>query len=250
MAEVEGGGPGGGLSVPAHVAIIMDGNGRWATQRGLRRIEGHRAGEEAITDVVRASSEWGMEALTLFAFSTENWRRPRDEVEFLMSFNRDLLKKRVDEFHQRDIMIRFLGRRNRIPRPLLKQIDKARKKTKDNSGMRLNVAFNYGGRAELVDAFKSMVVDIDKGNLKLRNIDEDVVSSYLYAPDVPDPDLMIRTAGEMRISNFLLWELAYTELYVTQVLWPDFRREHLREAIEEYDRRVRKFGDIGKESDS
>lgn len=233
--------------LPFHVAIIMDGNGRWATRRNLPRIAGHKAGEAAITDVVRAASEWGIGALTLFAFSTENWNRPENEVRFLMSFNRNLLEQRVEEFHGRNIRIRHLGRRDRIPPSTLKAIDDAMELTRNNTGMQLNIAFNYGGRAEIVDAVRRICADAREGKLDPGELTEESFRNYLYLPDMPDPDLLIRTAGELRISNFLLWELAYTEIYCTEVLWPDFRRRHLAEAIREYQRRERKFGRVKEE---
>lgn len=231
--------------LPYHVAIIMDGNGRWAKLRELPRIAGHKAGEESITDVIRASSEWGLGALTLFAFSTENWGRPANEVKFLMSFNRNLLEKRIQEFHERNIRILHLGRREPIPRSTLEVIDKAVKLTRDNTGLTLCVALNYGGRAELLDAIRRICADFSKEEIMAYDIiDEEIFRTYLYAPDVPDPDLLIRTAGDMRISNFLIWQLAYTEIYITKVLWPDFRRKHLSEAIVEFQSRERRFGGV------
>jgi undecaprenyl diphosphate synthase len=233
-----------GLVIPKNVAIIMDGNGRWATERGLPRIEGHREGEKAVTETVLAGADIGLEALTLYAFSTENWKRPPDEVRFLMNFNRELLDRRVAEFHANNVRIRFIGRRDRVPRPLARKMGESEDITGKNTGMKLNVAFNYGGRAELVDAMRAIGEEISAGKLKPRGISEKTISKHLYLPDVTDYDLMIRTAGEMRISNFLLWELAYAELYVTDATWPDFRRENLLEAIREYNRRTRKFGAI------
>ncbi|MGQ9475153.1 MAG: isoprenyl transferase [Actinomycetota bacterium] len=233
--------------LPNHIAIIMDGNGRWAKMRDLPRIAGHKAGEKSITDVIRAASEWGIGALTLFAFSTENWNRPENEVRFLMSFNRNLLNNRVQEFHSRNIRIRHLGRRDRIPPSTLKAIDNAVSLTRNNTGMSLNIAFNYGGRAELVDAVRALSADVASGKVDPAEVDEERFRAYLYHPDLPDPDLLIRTAGEMRISNFMIWELAYTEIYVTDVLWPDFDRRHLAEAIRDYQRRERRFGAIREE---
>jgi undecaprenyl diphosphate synthase len=233
-----------GLVIPKNVAIIMDGNGRWATQRGLPRIEGHREGEKAVTATVLAGADIGLKALTLYAFSTENWKRPPDEVRFLMNFNRELLDRRVAEFHANNVRIRFIGRRERVPRPLARKMGESEEITRKNTGMKLNVAFNYGGRAELVDAMRAMGEEIAAGKLKPKGINDKTIAKHLYLPDVTDYDLMIRTAGEMRISNFLLWELAYAELYVTDVTWPDFRREQLIEAIREYNRRTRKFGAI------
>jgi len=245
MAETEVLKPEGTL--PNHVAIIMDGNGRWAERRKLPRIAGHKAGEESITDIVRAASEWGLGALTLFAFSTENWNRPDNEVQFLMSFNRNLLNNRVEEFHSRNIRINHMGRRDKIPESTLKAIDNAVKLTRDNTGTDLNIAFNYGGRAEIIDAVRRFCDAFSKGEIEAGEMDEERFRSFLYIPHVPDPDLFIRTAGEMRISNFLLWELAYTEIYVTETLWPDFRRQHLADAIRKYQERDRRFGSIQEE---
>lgn len=234
----------GSLNVPEKVAIIMDGNGRWATSRGLPRVEGHREGEKAVTSTVLASVELGIEALTLFAFSTENWKRPVDEVKFLMSFNRDMLDRRVAKFHENNVKIRFLGRRKRIPGPLMRKMDETVELTRDNTGMKLNIAFNYGGRAEIVDAIRGIAREVADGKIKPQSISEKTVSGHLYAPDLPDYDLLIRTAGEMRVSNFLLWEIAYTEFYVTPVVWPDFRGENLLEAVKEYTHRTRTYGDL------
>lgn len=233
-------------NLPFHVAIIMDGNGRWAERRHLPRIAGHKAGEESITEVVRTASDWGLGAITLFAFSTENWNRPDNEVEFLMSFNRNLLNNRVNEFNERNIRINHMGLRERVPGSTLRAIDNAMELTRDNTGMALNIAFNYGGRAEIVDAVRGLCADISSGKIAPEEVDEEKFRSYLYVPDVPDPDLLVRTAGEMRISNFLVWELAYTELYVTEVLWPDFRAQDLADAIAEFQSRERRFGSIQK----
>jgi undecaprenyl diphosphate synthase len=233
--------------LPNHVAIIMDGNGRWASQRSLPRIAGHKAGEDAITDIIRAASEWELGALSLFAFSTENWNRPSNEVKFLMSFNRNLLERRVKEFHERNIRIRHLGRRDPIPASTLKTIDKCVELTRNNTGLALNIAFNYGGRAEIIDAIRKLIEDFKDGKVSPQDLDEDAFRAYLYAPEIPDPDILIRAAGEMRISNFLIWELAYTEIYMTETLWPDFRRQHLAEALREYQSRERRFGSIREE---
>jgi len=230
--------------VPRRIAVIMDGNGRWATRRGISRIEGHQAGEAAITDTVRASSELGLEALTMYAFSTENWKRSPEEVKFLMSFHEKLLDRRVGEFHERNVKIRFLGRRRRIPGKLVRKMQEAAELTEKNTGLKLNVAFNYGGRTELIDAIREIAEEVAEGKIKPGSINERLVNRHLYAPDLPDYDLLIRTAGEMRVSNFLLWEIAYAEFYVTPVLWPDFRRKHLLEAFEEYNRRTRKYGGL------
>jgi undecaprenyl diphosphate synthase len=231
--------------LPDHVAIVMDGNGRWATQRGLPRTEGHIAGEEALFDVVDGALDIGLRWLTVYAFSTENWRRPPSEVRFLMNFNRSLLRRRRDELHDRGTRIRFAGRMDwRVPRSVLREMDIAREMTKQNSNLTLTIAFNYGGRTEVVDAVKRILDDHDRGRLRGERITPDSISSRLYHPDMPDPDLLIRTGGEMRISNFLLWQAAYAELWFTPVYWPDFNREHLYEAIRDYQKRDRRFGRI------
>jgi undecaprenyl diphosphate synthase len=223
----------------------MDGNGRWAKQRGLPRTEGHKQGEEALFDVVEGAIEAGVRWLTVYAFSTENWRRPPAEVRYLMNFNRDLLRRRRDEFHERGARIRFAGRLDwRVPRSVVREMDAARELTKDNTKMTLTIAFNYGGRTEIADAVRRIVDDHDKGRLRGERITPDSITSRLYHPDMPDPDLLIRTGGEMRISNFLLWQAAYAELWFTPVYWPDFGRENLYEAIRDYQKRDRRFGRI------
>jgi undecaprenyl diphosphate synthase len=227
--------------VPAHVACVMDGNGRWAKNRGLRRTEGHAAGEEALFDTVHGALDVGLEWLTVYAFSTENWKRPADEVRFLMGFNESLLLRRRDELHDLDVRVRVVGRRDwRVPRRLLRHIDESVEMTSKNQRMTLTLAFNYGGRAEIIDAVKAM---IDAG-VPAGKVSEKTLRQYLYDPEMPDPDLVVRTSGEYRISNFLLWELAYSELVFTDVLWPDFRREDLFEAIREFQRRERRFGGV------
>jgi len=219
----------------------MDGNGRWAQRRGLPRTEGHAAGEEALFDAVDGALELGVKWLTVYAFSTENWRRPPDEVRYLMRFNESLLLRRRDELHDRGVRIRFLGRRDwRVPRRLLRRMDEAIELTRDNTKMTLMIAFNYGGRAEIVDAVRALV----DARVPAGKVDEKAIRARLYDPRMPDPDLVIRTSGEYRISNFLLWELAYSELVFTDVLWPDFRREHLFDAVREFQRRSRRFGGI------
>ncbi len=197
----------------------MDGNGRWAARRGLPRTEGHAAGEEALLDVVDGALEIGVKWLTLYAFSTENWRRPADEVRYLMGFNESLLVRRRDELHQKGVRIRFAGRRDwRVPRRVLRRMDESAELTRGNRRMTLTMAFNYGGRAEIVDAVRSLVAS----GVSSARVDERAIRKHLYFPDMPDPDLVIRTSGEYRISNFLLWELAYSELVFSDVLWPDF----------------------------
>lgn len=225
--------------LPNHVGVVMDGNGRWATKRGLPRTEGHAAGEEALLDTVEGALELGIGWLTVYAFSTENWRRPADEVRFLMHFNESLLVRRRDELHDKGVRIRFIGRRDwRVPKRLLRQIEASEALTAGNRRLTLSIAFNYGGRAEIVDAVRAIVAE------RPRKIDEHTIASHLYAPDMPEPDLMVRTSGEYRISNFLLWELAYSELVFSEVLWPDFRRQDLANAIREYQHRERRFGGI------
>jgi undecaprenyl diphosphate synthase len=227
--------------VPVHVACVMDGNGRWAQKRGLRRTDGHAAGEDALFDTVHGALEVGLEWLTVYAFSTENWKRPADEVRFLMGFNESLLLRRRDELHDLDVRVRVVGRRDwRVPRRLLRHIDESVEMTRKNQRMTLTLAFNYGGRAEIIDAVKAM---IDAG-VPAGKVSEKTLRQHLYDPEMPDPDLVVRTSGEFRISNFLLWELAYSELVFTDVLWPDFRREDLFEAIREFQRRERRFGGV------
>jgi undecaprenyl diphosphate synthase len=227
--------------IPAHVAAVMDGNGRWAQKRGLPRTEGHAAGEEALFDTVEGALELGTRWLTVYAFSTENWRRPADEVRYLIGFNESILVRRRDELNERGVRICFAGRRDwRVPKRLIRQMDEAAALTERNRTMTLTIAFNYGGRAEIVDAVKRLVDD----GVPSHKIDEKAIRSRMYVPGMPDPDLVIRTSGEFRISNFLLWELAYSELVFTDVLWPDFRREHLFEAVREFQRRDRRFGAV------
>jgi undecaprenyl diphosphate synthase len=227
--------------IPVHVACVMDGNGRWAESRGLPRTEGHTKGEEALFDVVEGALDLGIEWLTVYAFSTENWRRPADEVRFLMGFNETLLLRRRDELHEKQVRVRYIGRRDwRVPRRVQRHIDEAIEMTRKNRRMTLNLAFNYGGRAEIVDAVRSLVAS----GVPADKVTEKRLRDHLYAPDMPDPELMIRTSGEYRLSNFLLWELAYSELIFTDVLWPDFRREHLFDAVREFQGRSRRFGGV------
>lgn len=227
--------------VPTHVAIVMDGNGRWASRKGLPRTEGHGAGEAALMDTIWGAHELGIKWLTVYAFSTENWKRPVDEVRYLMNFNERLLLTRRDEIHAKGIRMQFLGRRNwRVPKRILKHIDDTIELTKDNDEMVVSMAFNYGGRAEIIDAVKAMIAD----GVKPDQVTEKRLEKYLYDPKMPDPDLVIRTSGEIRTSNFLLWETAYSEYVFTDVLWPDFRRETLYECIAEFRERERRFGGL------
>jgi undecaprenyl diphosphate synthase len=227
--------------IPTHIACVMDGNGRWAQRRGLPRTEGHAAGEQALFDTVEGARDIGVRWLTAWAFSTENWRRPPDEVRYLMGFNEALLVRRRDELHDKNVRVRFIGRRDwRVPRRVLRRMDETVELTRRNTGLTLTMAFNYGGRAEILDAVRALVAS----GTPADKITEKRVRAHLYAPDMPDPDLVVRTSGEFRLSNFMLWELAYSELVFTDVLWPDFRREHLFDAIREYQSRDRRFGGV------
>ena len=227
--------------IPAHVAIIMDGNGRWANARGEPRRVGHEAGEEALFDTVEGALELGLDYLTVYAFSTENWRRPPSEVRFLMNFNEDLLRRRAGELDDRNVRVKFIGRRTRpVPRRLVRMIEDTEDLTRDNDRMTLVVAFNYGGQTEIADAVGQLVDDVADGRLRRANARS--VAARLYDPDMPDVDLLIRTSGEQRLSNFLLWQAAYAELVFVDTLWPDFDRRELADAIAEYQGRDRRFG--------
>jgi undecaprenyl diphosphate synthase len=227
--------------IPAHVGCVMDGNGRWAQRRGLPRTDGHAAGEEALFDTIEGALELGIQWLTVYAFSTENWKRPTDEVRYLMGFNEGLLVRRRDELHALGVRVKVLGRRDwRVPRRVLRRLDETVELTRNNTKMTLVLAFNYGGRAEIVDAVRELV----KRGTPADKVSEKTLRAHLYDPEMPDPDLVVRTSGEYRISNFLLWELAYSELVFTDVLWPDFRREHLFDAIREFQGRDRRYGGV------
>lgn len=227
--------------IPHHVAIIMDGNGRWANRQGLPRNAGHEAGEAALFDTVEGALELGIGHLTVFAFSTENWRRPISEVRFLLGFNESLLVRRADELDERDVQVRFIGGRDgRVPRRLTRLIERTEQLTATNTRMTLRIAFNYGGRAELVDAVRRAIDDARRADP--GPIDEDTFSRYLDDPQMPDVDLLIRTSGEQRVSNFLLWQAAYAELVFTPTLWPDFGRRELARCVAEYGTRQRRFG--------
>jgi undecaprenyl diphosphate synthase len=225
-----------------HVAIIMDGNGRWAERRGLSRIEGHREGLEAVRDVVRAAGDLGIEVLTLYAFSLENWNRPQAEVTELMRLLEHYLEAELPEVLQNDIQVRAIGRLDRLPPGVRKRVDTALEKTRGGRAMKLVFALSYGGRAEIVDAARKLVRDAELGKVDPEAIDEKTFAAYLYDPELPDPDLLIRTGAESRISNFLLWQIAYSELYITDVMWPEFRADHLRAALRDYQARERRFG--------
>ncbi len=230
--------------VPRHVAIIMDGNGRWAKKKGLPRIKGHEAGAESVRAVVRACKDAGVKYLTLYAFSVENWVRPREEIGGLMQLLRHFLENNEKELHEHKIRLLVIGRLGDLPKLIQRRLIKVMDTTREYDAGNLILALSYGGRTELVDATKAIAQEVAEGKLKLDEISEQTISDHLYAPDVPDPDLMVRTSGEMRLSNFLLWQLSYAEIYVTDVLWPDFREADLLKAIEAYTHRHRRFGDI------
>ena len=222
----------------------MDGNGRWARTRGFKRIEGHRAAERSIHEAVEYCGEIGVDYLTLYAFSTENWKRPRAEVAFIMSLLKSFIRRNIDELDGKDVRIMATGRLEDLPEGPLEKLRAAISRTSSNRGLKLVLALSYGGRAEIVDSVRAIAAMVQRGDLQPENVSEETVASNLYLPNVPDPDLVIRTSGEQRLSNFLLWESAYSEFYFTEVLWPDFRKEHLKEALREYRSRRRRFGDV------
>ena len=219
----------------------MDGNGRWAQARGLPRIEGHKQGEHALFEAVHGALEQGADWLTVYAFSTENWKRPPDEVKFLVNFNEEILLRRQQELHELGVQMRFIGRNDwRVPKRLVKRMDEASELTKNNRNLIFTIAFNYGGRAEIADAVKSLI----KSGVSADKINEKMIARHLYDPQMPDVDLMIRTSGEFRTSNFLLWELAYAEMWFTDTLWPDFTRQTLADAVHDYRHRTRRYGGV------
>ncbi len=230
--------------LPRHVAVIMDGNGRWAGARHLPRIAGHRAGIAAVREVVEGAARLGIEVLTLYAFSRENWSRPAPEVNALMRLLRDYLEAELATLLERNIRFRAIGRIDELPAPVRSALADAEERTLANTGMLFLIALSYSGRAELADAARAIAVDAVAGRLDPAAIDEAVLAARLHTADVPDPDLLIRSSGELRLSNFLLWQLAYSEIWVTPVLWPDFRRRHLHEAVVEFQRRERRFGGV------
>ena len=230
--------------LPRHVAIIMDGNGRWATRRGLPRVAGHREGVKAVREVVRAAGELGIKFLTLYAFSSENWNRPIAEVSTLMTILERSIARELPELMARNVRFRVIGRPNGVPAAVQRRIDRLVKATADNTGLTLLMALNYGGRDELVDAARRLAEEVRAGALRPEEIDEARLSRALYTGGVPDPDLLIRTSGEMRVSNFLLWQIAYTEIWVTSTLWPDFGRRDLYVAVAEFQCRDRRFGRV------
>jgi undecaprenyl diphosphate synthase len=231
------------LRLPEHIAIIMDGNGRWAKRRRLPRIAGHRAGIRAVRQAVEACARLGVPYLTLYAFSVENWKRPHLEVKLLMALLREYLKKEIGELNKQNISLGVIGRIGELPKPVQRDLENAIQKTRGNTGMRLTLALNYGARAELVDAVRALAAQMK--NNGHQEIDETAISSHLYTSALPDPDLLVRTSGEMRLSNFLLWQVAYSEIWVTETLWPDFTQLDLFQAIIDYQKRERRYGGLG-----
>lgn len=229
-------------NLPRHVAIIMDGNGRWARERGLPRIEGHRRGAESVREIVRVSGELGVEYLTLYAFSIENWNRPKAEVSALMRLLEFYLKQEIAELDKSNVRLAAIGRIHELPASAQKQLEKSMAALNKNTGLTLVLALSYGARAEIVDAMRSICREVKGGRLDVADVDEKVISQHLYTRSMPDPDLLIRTSGEMRVSNFLLWQISYAEIYVTETLWPDFRKAAYLKALEDYSGRNRRFG--------
>ncbi|HLO04003.1 MAG TPA: isoprenyl transferase, partial [Symbiobacteriaceae bacterium] len=230
-----------------HVGIIMDGNGRWATRRGMPRSMGHRAGVEALRRTIEAAPSVGIEVLTVFAFSTENWKRPKPEVDFIMNLLVEYCRREIDKLNEAGVRLNALGRIDEMPEPQRSEIRRAVELTAGNDRLTVNLAVNYGGRAELVDAFKAMAVKLQAGELDPSAIDEALLGEHLYTKGLPDIDMVIRTAGEMRLSNFLLWQSSYSEIYVSDIAWPDFNGEHLARALESFGRRERRFGGLVEE---
>jgi len=231
--------------LPRHVAVIMDGNGRWAKLRHKPRVEGHRAGIASVRDVVETSARLGLQVLTLYAFSVENWKRPQSEVTTLMGLLKRYLRSELDTLLRNNIRFRVIGRMGELPADVQDELRRGMERTADRTGLLFNIALNYGGRTEIIDAVRRLAADVAAGRREPGAIDEDTVSSYLYTAGLPDPDLLIRTSGEMRVSNFLLWQIAYAEIWVTDVLWPDFRRKHLLQAVADFQKRERRYGGIG-----
>lgn len=230
--------------LPKHVAVIMDGNGRWAKGKGLPRIMGHRRGVDALKDLLRCCKDWGIPALTAYAFSTENWGRPLEEVDFLMMLFERVLRRELKEMMEENVQIRFVGNLEALPSSLQAEIDRSVLETKDNQGTQFTVATNYGGRQEIIQACQAIASQVQQGILQPDDINEALFSRHLYTSHVSDPDLLIRTSGEMRISNFLLWQLAYAEFYITETLWPDFNRAEFHRALSAYQQRDRRFGKV------
>lgn len=230
--------------VPDHVAIIMDGNGRWAKKRGLPRVIGHREGTKVVKKIVRKANDVGVKVLTLYAFSTENWKRPTSEVEFLLKLPEQFLKDYLPELMEQNVRVEVMGRSDLLPEHTRVAMDEAKEKTRQNDGLILNFAMNYGSRDELTRAVQHIATEVNKGDLTIDEIDEEKIQQHLFTSHLPDPDLLIRTSGEVRLSNFLLWQLAYSEFWFTEVLWPDFTEEHFVEAIHDFQHRGRRYGGV------
>ncbi len=230
--------------LPQHVAVIMDGNGRWAKQRGLPRIEGHRRGANTLKEMLRYCKDLGIKTLTAYAFSTENWGRPTGEVNFLMTLFERLLQKELKEMEEEEVCINFIGDLTPLPESLQQEMRLSMERTQNNQGVFFNVAINYGSRHEMINACRAIAEKVQQGELSADSIDDDTISQHLYTSASPDPDLLIRTSGEMRLSNFLLWQLAYTEIYVTETLWPDFDSVQFDRALEAFQQRDRRFGKV------
>lgn len=231
-------------NIPKHIAIIMDGNGRWAKEKNLPRNVGHRQGIERIKEIVEAAQDMGIKVLTFFAFSTENWNRPKKEVDALMRYLNNFLDREISKLNKKNVRFIAIGQEEPIPKYLQKKIREAEVKTKNNSGLVVVLALNYGARQEIIEAVKKFLDSVQRGKEKIENLNIEKFNQYLYTTGLPDPDLLIRTSGELRISNFLLWQISYAELYFPKKYWPDFSRDDLREAIQEYQRRERRFGNI------
>ncbi len=239
--------PGPGLRIPAHIAVIMDGNGRWAREQGLRRVLGHESGAENVREITRECARLGVKRLTLYAFSAENWKRPRIEVEALMSLLKQYLVQERREIMDNDIRFTAIGRLHELPEDVREEMRRTGEMSAGNRGMVLCLALAYGGRLEIVDAVRCLARDVREGRCSPEDVDEQSIARRLYDPEAPDPDLLIRTGGDLRVSNFLLWQISYTELWVTPVRWPEFRKEHLHQAIRDYSGRDRRFGGIHEE---
>ncbi|MBG1271397.1 isoprenyl transferase [Nostoc sp. WHI] len=230
--------------LPQHVAVIMDGNGRWAKRQGLPRFMGHKRGVDTLKDLLRCCQDWGIQALTAYAFSTENWKRPQEEVDFLMTLFQRVLRQELREMVEENVQIKFVGNLQVLPQSLQKEISRSMEETKDNRGIRFSVATNYGGRQEILQACQAIAKQVQLGLLQPDEINEQVFESHLYTAGITDPDLLIRTSGEMRLSNFLLWQMAYGEIYITDTLWPDFDRTEFHRALCAYQQRERRFGKV------
>jgi undecaprenyl diphosphate synthase len=231
--------------LPRHVAVIMDGNGRWAQLRNKSRVEGHRAGIDAVRDTVETAARLGLEVLTLYAFSIENWKRPESEVSVLMGLLKHYLRSELDTLLRNNICFRVLGRVQDLSPDIREELARAEERTVSDTGLRFNIALNYGGRAEIADAARRLFAELLEDGRSAEAVDEEALAAHLYTAGQPDPDLLIRTSGELRVSNFLLWQIAYSEIWVTDVLWPDFRRRHLLQAIADFQKRERRYGGIG-----